>query len=283
MVSTSHVIDLAAMPPSERSMIAIYPDQEIVERRASVSDNLLNSPTARRLGRITRRVILGPVLSIPVERGIDALTNKVAGPGIWYGTQRELDRAKFALPGHLQLRTLYVMHPKDSSRYFPAATFHRMVFEHKFAEAIRLLTALGAAHILVEHEQGWSGDTVGKVHTPVPEIDATVDLAAKKSAAAKSKIMFEAFLDGSDSPTVPNDLVWFPDEPMWQVIADGRMKGAMNKFILELRYSDDFGVNADLIAKVEGTKVGVGGKFTSHVETIWKIHADFDMVGPKEA
>jgi hypothetical protein len=70
-----------------------------------------------------------------------------------------------------------------------------------------LLTALGAAHILVEHEQGWSSDTVGKVHTPVPEIDATVDLAAKKSAAAKSKIMFEVFLDGSDSPTVPNDLV----------------------------------------------------------------------------
>jgi hypothetical protein len=70
---------------------------------------------------------------------------------------------------------------------------------------------------------------------------------------------------------------------MRQVIADRRMKGAMNKFILDLRYSDDFGVNADLVAKVEGTKVGVGGKFTSHVETVWKIHADFGVVGPEEA
>ncbi len=46
--------------------------------------------------------------------------------------------------GHPLRNILYVGHPAKPDLYFPAAEFHRRVFEHKFVEAVTLLTSLGA-------------------------------------------------------------------------------------------------------------------------------------------
>lgn len=54
-------------------------------------------------------------------------------------------------PGHPQTDVLYVAHPSDPATYLPVADFHRLTFEHKFAEAIRLLMHLGARTISVTH------------------------------------------------------------------------------------------------------------------------------------
>lgn len=275
MRAPHEVIDLAAVPPSERFMMVICPENEIRERRASEAENFLDSPMIRKAGRITRRIFLGPIFSAPAERAIDTLAARFAVPQILYGTPFEVERANFALPGYLQLRTLYVMHPKDSSRYFPAAIYHHMVFEDKFAEVLRLLSALGATNVVVEHEHGWSSRIDGKMHVPMSEVDATVDLTTMKKAGATSKVMFEASFDGSETPCVPENLIWFSQEPMWQRVADGRINGRMKSFSVLLQQSDDFGVSADLVAKVEGVKVGIGGKFASHVNTVWKISGDF--------
>lgn len=256
-------------------MIAIYPENEVAERRKYRAAGPQTSTTTRKAGRIARRLILGPLWSIPVERAIDALSDKAAGLDVRYATSREFKQANLTIPGHIKLRTLYVIHPKAPLHYLPAASFHRMAFEQKFAEAWRLLMALGATSLVVEHEHGWSREVVGKVDVPVPEEKATVGLTTKGNAGARSKVLFEASFTSSGSPSVPEDLIWYPHEPLWQAIAESRLKGGMNSFSLTLRYDDDFGVNADLIAKAEGAKIEIGGKFESHVETMWRIHGDF--------
>lgn len=259
-------------------MIVIYPDHEIEERRSKQSAGFLDNPTARKVGKFARRAVLGPLWSIPVERTIERLSDKVIGPDIFYATRAEFERANFTLPGYLQLRTLYVVHPKDPSQYYPAASFHRMAFEHKFAEALRLLTALGASHLVVEHAHGWSAELEGTADVPFPEEQATVGLSAKGRANSTSKVLFEATYEGSHAPRVPSGLVWFPHELLWQEIANGRIDRGLSKFSLTLCYSEDFGVNAQLIAKAEELKIELGGKFKLHEETVWKLHGDFSQI-----
>lgn len=282
MDSPIQAVDLSTLAPAERTLLAIYPDSEVAERRSRRLAGARNS-TGHKAARAARWVLLGPLWSIPVERALDARAEKNAGPDVVYTTRRDFDRAGFSLPGHLKMRTLYVIHPADPNRYFPAADFHRMAFEHKFSEAVRLLVALGATNLVVEHEQGWSREMSGKIDVPVPEDKATVGLGAKGGASANSRILFEASLKGKSSAKVPDDLMWYPYEPLWQAIAQGRIDGGMDQFALTLHYKEDFGVNADLIAKAEGASIEIGGKYESHVATEWTIRGDFRRARTRRA
>lgn len=275
-------VDLSTLSPAERTLIAIYPDSEVAERRSRRTAGGQSS-SGQKAARAARWVLLGPLWSIPVERALDARAEKNAGPDVVYTTRRDLDRADFSLPGHLKMRTLYVIHPTDPNRYFPAADFHRLAFEHKFSEAVRLLVALGATNLVVEHEQGWSREMSGKIAVPVPEEKATVSMGAGGAASANSRLLFEATFKGKSSAKVPDDLVWYPHEPLWQAIAQGRIDGGMDQFALTLRYKNDFGVNADLIAKAEGANIEIGGKYESHVETEWTIRGDFRRARTRRA
>jgi hypothetical protein len=229
----------------------------------------------RQAGRWARKIILGPILSIPVERAIDALTDKASGPDVRYVTASEIADAKFVFRGQPRPRLLYAIHPADPQRYYPVAEFHRFTFEHKFAEVVRLLVALGATKITVEHVHGWSHEFAAKVAAPLTEQQATVNLTAEGKASSKSQILFDASFDGARSPSVPENLSWYPQEPLWAALAAGRIDGGMNEFTLELRYDNDFGINADLAAKAEKNKIDIGGKFESHMNTVWKISGKF--------
>lgn len=71
-------------------------------------------------------------------------------------------------PGHPKAKVLYGAHPIDTDVYYPVASFHRMVFEHKFAEAINLLMHLGATKIRVEHVRGWSTEFAASLSARMP-------------------------------------------------------------------------------------------------------------------
>lgn len=274
--------DLSTLPPANRTLIAIYPDHEVVERRKRRPAAAQKS-TAQKAGRAARWVLLGPLWSIPVERALDAMAEKAAGPEVVYATRSDLDRAGFSLPGHPRMRTLYAIHPRDSNLYYPAAQFHRMVFEHKFSEAVRLLVALGATSLVVEHKHGWSREVSGEIKVPVPQEKATVGLGAGGAASASSKILFEASFKGKSPAKVPDDLVWYQHEPLWQAVAAGRLDGGMDQFSLALRYEDEFDVNAELIAKAEGAEIEIGGKYESLVATEWTIRGDFRRARSRRA
>ena len=50
---------------------------------------------------------------------------------------------------------MYVGHPVDPTTYVPVADFHRFLFEHKVAEALRLIRSLGAVTVEVVRVEGW--------------------------------------------------------------------------------------------------------------------------------
>ena len=57
--------------------------------------------------------------------------------------------------GHPRNKVVYVGHPIDPVTYIPMAHFHTFLFEHKVAEALRLMRSLGADSVDVVRVEGW--------------------------------------------------------------------------------------------------------------------------------
>lgn len=186
--------------------------------------------------------------------------------------------------GHPKPDVLYIGHPGVPSRYCTPAEFHRAVFEHKFSEAVTLLMALGATTIEVRSVRGWGREFMGGmgVAFALPGATGSAGAEAGSGQTSSDSLLIKADLGtaGRKVPFIPDGLVWYPNEPLWQAIAKGRVEHRLTSCQLAVAYADDFGVNAELHAAVQGNGKGkaglsLGGNWTDHEFTIWRIHAVF--------
>jgi hypothetical protein len=176
-------------------------------------------------------------------------------------------------PGHPLSNIVYVGHPLVSSDYYPFAQFHRLTLEHKFCEAIRLLTSLGARRIQVQHQGG-------SLHAQGIDIEASivsVGFTASKTAQSHDRLLFEATFKPTERPWIPPDLAWYQSEPTWQRVAEARMKNQLKSFSLAVSYVDSFGVDAKFKTAISQLGLDLGGNFDDHKETVWTITGDFGI------
>ena len=178
--------------------------------------------------------------------------------------------------GHPLPNVVYAGDPGVAGNYYPVANFHRFVFEGKVAEAIRLLRSLGATEISVEYLEGFDrGAGVDfSISSPAGEggeVGGGVNRTNKASSGAKITMHL--------SPTMPartpGDLIWFGSEPLWREVANARLESGLRAFTIDVNYTDDFGINANLKAKIISVGLELGGKFTEYKETAWKLSGTF--------
>ena len=110
-------------------------------------------------------------------------------------------------PGHPQAKVAYMQHPANQLLYYPVASFHRHVFEHKFSEALVLLGALGANEINVQYVKGWNREFASEMSVPLPPSAGNGHIGASASghARADENLIFHATLKGSDAPAMISD------------------------------------------------------------------------------
>lgn len=180
--------------------------------------------------------------------------------------------------GHPREGLLYIGHPAQPNIYYTIAEFHRIVFEHKFCEAINLLMSLGATKIEVEHLKGWSKDFSSRLSVPLSEAGDSVKAEAGFNSQVTSSLLFNATLPGTQQPKLPKNLAWYHHEPTWQSIAKGRIEYGLNDFSLSVSYEDDYGINAGLKVAVQKTGLELGGKFEDHQSTVWRIAGEFKSI-----
>jgi hypothetical protein len=187
---------------------------------------------------------------------------------------RQSEVGELAMPaGHPLPRTVYIGSPAVATRYYPMADFHRRVFEERFSEAVVLLMALGAEHFRVRSEHGWGRDLSAEIETParVVKADGEITVAHQKD----SSLLFEAHLDPG-RPRLHRHPIWYHHESAWQSIAEGRLEHGLLDFSLTVSTREDFGIDADLAAKIRRRKVLVlGGEFGTHVNTTWVLEGTF--------
>jgi hypothetical protein len=178
-------------------------------------------------------------------------------------------------PGHPRIGVLYIGHPTVPAEYYPMADFHRFTREHKFSEAIKLLTGLGATKIWMEHITGRSMDFSARLSVPLTSLADSVSLDAGKRSAHQHSLLYQASLDGTHKPSIPQGLVWYPHEPLWQEVANQRLKYGLKDFVLNVSYENDFGINADLKAKVLEAGLQLGGKVEDFQATVYRFEVTF--------
>lgn len=185
-------------------------------------------------------------------------------------------------PGHPQVDVLYIGHPAVADIYCPAAEFHRVVFEHKYSEAIRILMALGATRIELQHIRGWSKEFMGEMAVTLPQGSTSGKMQSGESQT-RSLLLDAELVPSRKKPALPHGLVWYPSEPTWQTVAEGRINHGLRSYQLSVNYEDDFGVSAEMEAKVKkldpmlklGGELRLGGSWRDHQSTIWRLHAKF--------
>jgi hypothetical protein len=180
-------------------------------------------------------------------------------------------------PGHPQAKVVYMQHPANPRLYYPIATFHRHVFEHKFSEALLLLGALGANDINVQRVKGWTREFAGELSVPIPPSAVSGQMGASGASQAHTSenLLFHASLSGSDTPAMISDPVWFPHESTWQAVAKLRLDHGLDVFSLTLNYEEDYLVNGSLTAAIEGAGFKLGGEFKKHISTVWTLSGHF--------
>ena len=176
-------------------------------------------------------------------------------------------------PGHPRENVVYAQHPANSLMYYTASSFHRQAFEHKFAEVITLLSSLGAREIKVEHVRGWNREFSAEMGVSMSPHNVKVSIG--KNSSKSDSILFDAKLIGHDNPSIPDNLVWYPHEKLWQTVAIARVEKRLSDFNLALTYSDDYGINTNFKASLKNTGLDLGGNFVEHQSTLWKITGVF--------
>jgi hypothetical protein len=188
-----------------------------------------------------------------------------------------VEAAQLRFPvGHPRGKVAYIGHPIDPPVYIPVADFHRFLFEHKVAEALRLIRSLGAVTVEVVRVEGWD-QTVGVgVSMALPDISqADVGVSASQERASGRFVLSTMRLKPTLSPSVPADLVWLPHEPLWQEVAQARLESGLDSFVLDVRSTDDYGVNTRLKALVAKAGLEAGGAFVEHRNTVWRLQGTF--------
>jgi hypothetical protein len=187
------------------------------------------------------------------------------------------DAAELRFPvGHPRPKVAYIGHPIDPPVYIPVADFHRFLFEHKVAEALRLIRSLGAVTVDVLHIEGWDQSVGVEVGVPIPQAhSAEVGASAGRERAGSRSVLSTMRLRPVRSPSVPADVVWLPHEPLWQEVAQARLESGLDSFVIDVRSTDDYGVNAGLKALVAKAGLEAGGAFVEHRNTIWRLEGTF--------
>ena len=255
--------DKTAEAMREAQMAQEEPEENFVLKIAKSVFSFYGEPFAVTMGKQAFALI--QTIMDAINKGADLTT-------LSYSESKKLN-LMFS-PGHPRENVVYAQHPANPSMYYTASSFHRQAFEHKFAEVITLLSSLGAREIKVEHVSGWNQEFSAEIGMSAPQ-DSAAKAGVGKNGSETSALLFDAKLAGHDTPSVPDNLIWYPHEALWQALAIARVENGLRNFNLSLTYSDDYGLNADFKATLKGTGLDLGGKFTEHQSTVWKITGMF--------
>lgn len=186
--------------------------------------------------------------------------------------------------GPLRSHLVYIGHPHVPGRYFPAAKFHVQVFEDKTRELIHILRSLGATYFRVEHLSGFMKevDVKGGLGVPVKIVaKAEIEGEARGHRKESSRILWEECAEPYGEPMLPENLIWYHGESLWQELVSSRLNNKAKKNLdIQISYVEDFGINASVAASLSAVKtklfrLELGGTYVDYQETIWNVRATF--------
>jgi len=98
---------------------------------------------------------------------------------------------------------------------------------------------------------------------PIPTEVGALNIGVTAGGKSSHNIMGRlAFTFGESNAQVREvNTPWLKSEPTWQSMIDLRKSNALKSYAAEFNYRDEMGVNGDLIGKMKGLGVSIGGNY----------------------
>ena len=199
--------------------------------------------------------------------------------------------------GHPVANELYIGHPYNNSLYVPFSESEDIFFLDKIHELVYLLECLGAEEISITSVKGKS---ISEFSEGSQNLKASADIklvsgqgeksgsySQQNESSANTSRTMSIKLDPQRSPYVPDNLIWYKEQPQWQRLVNSRMDGNMleynefvstsqTKFTSGSEMNDIKGSARYLWMKVGGeVETNMKTQFKETEETQWKVEVKF--------
>ena len=196
-------------------------DVDFRKHEKEYSDNFLSMPYNE------RKVLM------PVKEYVDLSQNHISVLNI-----RSLPDITFPI-GHPIANQLYIGHPYLPQKYIPFENYQLELIEDKVREFCQIAQSLGAVEISIETENSSQGNYSRNYNT---NIDGGIDykLSSAKGGLKRecSRNLIEEISQAinlhqtfapTKEPCLPENTVWYQNEPSWKRLYEQRMNGGLTQ------------------------------------------------------
>ena len=161
--------------------------------------------------------------------------------------------------------------------YVPLSSFHEYFQQLKHSSFLELCASLGAKEIYLEYAEmenmSYKIDASGNIPTELGEfgLDFSLDSSTTKKMAGRLAYKFSE----KNKKIKEYQSEWMETEPTWKSMKKMRIENHVESFKAEFNYSDDFGINSEVAAKVAGFGINIGGEFKEIKKTKLKYNVVF--------
>lgn len=141
--------------------------------------------------------------------------------------------------GHPKVNQLYVGHPYVANHYIPFENYELALLEDKIREFCQVMQFLGATEINIESINSSSSNKSVSVNQKGSasldyklasgNADFNRDASSKFLEDISRSISLHQKFTPKNLPTLPSNLIWYPNEPTWHRIYDQRMQGGLDE------------------------------------------------------
>jgi hypothetical protein len=147
-------------------------------------------------------------------------------------------------------------------KYVPLNIFHTYFQQKKHSSFIELCASLGAKEVYLEFAE--IDNKSYKINTSsdilieeLSKLGVNLNVNGHKNMNGKIAYTFSE----KNNKIKDYQSVWIETEPTWESMIKMRINNHAKTCNVEYNYTDDFGINADVIAKCADFWINIGGEF----------------------
>jgi len=160
--------------------------------------------------------------------------------------------------GGFKNNILYRRHPHLETVYIQASEYNPYLLREKIAELARVMISAGATSFELSAD---SANTKKLVMEATAPIVAQANGAFRVSGRGATKIMWSYTGMGSQNPSLPEALVWYENEPEWQVVWESAAYHGAKHHNIQICQETSHELGSDLAVKFQNAGFQLGGSF----------------------
>lgn len=172
----------------------------------------------------------------------------------------ELDNLTFPI-GHPMVNQLYVAHPLIQNHYIPFENYEVELIQDRVREFCSLMEGMGATSITVGYQQFNVSESESYANTNALAAVGMKFYSAQASVNQQETNKFMQSLGQSlnlhqtynpfQQPFIPDNLIWYPQEPTWQRLVEQRLRGSITSHTENIETNKTQVINNDSLSEIQ--------------------------------